>query len=129
MSVMAVFCTAVGATVVFLTAVVVTGLRGVITVHIPCVVATLASLTLAIVYAIKLGEIYDLATAGAMFTTHMVVAKLAAASYALPVYTGIRTLRSRQHRRAHFWAAMLVLALTLAASITGTLMLLWSEKR
>ena len=37
------FCAAVGATVVFLVIVVVTGIRGRITVHIPCVVLTLIS--------------------------------------------------------------------------------------
>ena len=31
-----------------------------ITVHIPCVLATLVSLTLAIVYALELGKVYDL---------------------------------------------------------------------
>ena len=122
------FCTAVGLTVVFLVAVVVTGLRGRITIHIPCVLATLISLTVAIAYALKLGTIYDLKSAGAIFPIHMWVAKIAASSYVLPLITGIRTLRSSVHRRAHFWAAMLVLALTAAASITGTWMLLAADK-
>ncbi len=125
---MVVFCTAVGFTVAFLIAVVSTGLRGRITIHIPCVLATLVSLTIAIVYALQLGKIYDLPKTGAIFTIHMVVAKIAATSYLLPVITGIRTLRSRAHHRAHFWAAMLVLTLTAAASITGTWMLIAAEK-
>jgi hypothetical protein len=125
---MIVFCTAVGFTVVFLTVVVVTGLRGRITVHIPCVLATLVSLVIAIVYALELGKIYDLPGTGAIFTVHMAVAKLAAASYVLPVITGIRTLKSRVHRRTHFRAAMFVLAMTAAASITGTWMLVAAQK-
>lgn len=123
------FCTAVGFTVAFLTAVVVTGLRGLITVHIPCVIATFVSLTLAIVYALKLGKVYDLESTGVIFGVHMAIAKVAAASYVLPVYTGIRTLFKSTHRRAHFWSAMLVLALTAAASITGTWMLLLADER
>ncbi len=122
------FCAAVGATVVFLVIVVVTGVRGKITVHIPCVVLTLISLTVAIVFALKLGKLYDLQSTGAIFTVHMAVAKLAAASYVLPIITGIRTLKARAHHRLHFWAAMLVLVLTAAASITGTLMLYWAQK-
>ena len=122
------FCAAVGATVVFLVIVVVTGIRGKITVHIPCVVLTLISLTVAIVFALKLGKIYDLPKSGAIFPIHMAIAKLAAASYVLPIITGIRTLKARAHHRLHFWAAMLVLVLTAAASITGTLMLYWSPK-
>jgi hypothetical protein len=123
------FCTAVGFTVAFLTVVVITGLRGQITVHIPCVVATIASLALAIVYAVKLGQIYDLESAGAIYPIHMGIARVAALSYVLPVYTGIRTLFKSSHRRAHFWCAMVVLVMTAAASITGTWMLLAAELR
>jgi hypothetical protein len=129
MSDMAWFCTAVGLTVAFLTAVVVTGLRGMITVHIPCVVATLAALVLSIYYALELGEAYDLESAGAIFHVHMAIAKVATASYVLPLVTGVRTLFKSSHRRQHFWSAMLVLALTAAATITGAWMLLLSEPR
>jgi hypothetical protein len=122
------FCTAVGLTVVFLVAVVVTGLRGRITVHIPCVVATLASLAAAIWFALELGQVYDLPSAGVITPVHKVLANLATVSYLLPVITGIRTLRSRRHRRLHFLAALLVLGLTAAATVTGTLMLLWATK-
>ncbi|HTF87109.1 MAG TPA: hypothetical protein VK843_01785 [Planctomycetota bacterium] len=122
------FCTAVGFTVAFLTVVVITGLRGRITVHIPCVIATFLSLATTIYFAIKLGTVYDLSTAGVITPIHRTIAILATVSYVLPVITGIRTLMSSVHRRAHFWSAMIVLTLTAAASITGTLMLLWSDK-
>jgi hypothetical protein len=122
------FVTAVAVTVLFLVVVVVTGLRGRISLHIPCVLATLVSLSLSIALAIRLEPYYDLKAAGVITPIHLAVAKLAAASYVLPIITGIRTLRSREHRRAHFWCAMLVLALTATASITGTLMLLWAPK-
>src|ERR1044071_5598117 len=122
------FCTAVAFTVVFLACVVTTGLRGKITWHIPLVLATFVSLTAAIYLALQLGKIYDLSTAGVITPIHKTLAYTATIAYLLPVFTGIRTLRSRVHRRAHFWAAMLVLALTLAATVTGTIMLLSAEK-
>ncbi|MEO6708214.1 MAG: hypothetical protein ABI054_11240 [Planctomycetota bacterium] len=128
MSPLVAFCTAVGFTVAFLTVVVITGLRGRITVHIPCVMATFLSLGTTIWFAIRLGTVYDLSSAGVITPIHRTIAVLAAVSYVLPVITGIRTLMSSVHRRAHFWAAMIVLTLTAAASVTGTLMLYWSEK-
>ena len=121
------FCTAVGSTVGFLVAVVVTGLRGKITVHIPCVAATLVSLTFAIVFVLKLGKLYDFSAVGAIYPIHMTIAKIATVSYLLPIITGIRTLKSRANRKLHFRAAMLVLVLTATASVTGTLMLLWAQ--
>lgn len=122
------FCIAVAATVAFLVAVVVTGVRGKIVMHLPCVAATLASLVVAIVFAVKLGKLYDLPAAGIVTPIHLTVAKIATVSYIGPIVTGIRTLRSREHRRAHLVAALIVLALTAAASITGTLMLMWAPR-
>jgi hypothetical protein len=121
------FCTAVGLTVLLLVAVVVTGVRGRITVHLPCVAATLASLATAIWFAKQLGTQFDLASAGVVTPIHMTFAYVATAAYVLPIVTGIRTLRSRKHRRLHFLAAMLVLALTAAATVTGALMLWWAD--
>lgn len=118
------FCVAVGATVVFLVVVVVTGLRGRITVHIPCVAATLGSLGVAIYFALELGTVYDLDAAGAITPVHKTIAKLATASYLLPLVTGVRTLSSRTRRKAHFVAAMIALSLTALATVTGTWMLL-----
>lgn len=128
MSPLVAFCTAVGATVAFLVAVVVTGLRGRVRIHIPCVAGALGSLATAIHFALELGTIYDLKAAGPITPIHLALAKIATAAYVLPLVTGIRTLRSRANKRTHFWAAMIVLALTAAASITGTLMLWWAPK-
>jgi hypothetical protein len=122
------FVAAVASTVGFLVAVVVTGVKGRITVHIPCVLATLLSLSAAIWFALELGTVYDLSTAGAITPIHKLIAKLATASYLLPIVTGIRTLRSSEHRRLHFACAMVALVLTASATVTGTLMLLWSTK-
>jgi len=118
------FVIAVGITAILLVAVVVTGLRGRISVHIPCVLATFLALATAIVFALKLGELYDLPAAGWITPLHLAIAKIATASFALPVITGIRTLRSRKHRRAHLAAALVALALTATALVTGTLMML-----
>ena len=120
------FVTAVSVTVLFLIAVVVTGLRGRITIHIPCVLGAFISLGIAIVFALQLGKHYDLEQAGMITPIHLTLAKIATAAYVLPVITGIRTLKSRVHRRAHFWAAMLALTLTATALVTGTLMLMWA---
>ncbi len=122
------FCSSVGATVACLIVVVITGVCGKIAVHIPFVAATLLSLAVTIALAIKLGAVYDLKAAGAITPIHKTIAMLATLSYALPLITGIRTLKSREHRRMHFRAAMFVLFMTAAASVTGTLMVLWSPK-
>lgn len=118
------FVIAVSLTALFLVVVVITGLRGKITVHIPCVLATFVSLATAIVFALKLGELYDLPAAGWITPLHLSIAKLATVSFVLPVITGIRTLKSRDHRRAHRIAALVALGLTATALVTGTLMLL-----
>lgn len=118
------FVIAVSLTALFLVAVVITGLRGKISVHIPCVLATFVSLSVAIVFALKLGDIYDLEAAGWITPVHLSIAKIATLSFVLPVVTGIRTLKSRVHRRAHLIAALVALCLTATALVTGTLMML-----
>jgi hypothetical protein len=117
-----------GATVVLLGAVVWTGLTARVAIHIPLVALTLVSLALAIYFALGLGRLYDLKAAGAITPTHMVIARIATASYLLPIVTGVMTLRSRKHRRLHFWMAMLVIVLTVVTAITGTWMLLLSPR-
>ena len=122
------FVTAVSLTVVLLIAVVITGVRGKISVHIPCVLATFVALGTAIWFALQLGKIYDLPAAGVITPIHLTLAKVATAAYLAPVITGIRTLKSSSHRRAHLIAAMIALFLTATALVTGTLMLMWAPK-
>jgi hypothetical protein len=118
------FVTAVSFTVMFLIAVVVTGMRGKIGVHVPLVLATFICLAATIVFALQLGTLYDLQAAGAITTIHKVLANIATISFLAPVITGIRTLKSRENRRAHLLAALVALGLTVITLITGTLMLM-----
>jgi hypothetical protein len=113
-----------GLTVSLLGVVVASGLKARLRVHLPAVALALASLGVTIYFAEKLGREFDLKAAGAIYPVHLFVAKVATAAYLLPIATGVRTLRDRTRRRAHFASAMLVLALTVLTAITGTWMLL-----
>ena len=73
----------------------------------------LVSLGVTIVFAKRLGELYDLESAGWITPVHLTLAKLTTAAYLLPITTGILTLRNRRHKRLHFRCAMAVLAMTL----------------
>ena len=114
-------------TLILLSLVVLTGRAGRVRIHIPLVVASFASLFASIRYAVRLGEVLDLQSAGPITPIHLALAKIATASYALPVVTGLFTLRNRTWRRAHFVCAMIALSLTVLAAATGTLMWLLSE--
>ena len=115
-------------TVIALVAVVVTGLRARVKLHIGLVATTLVLLALTIYFAEQLGELYDLRAAGAITPIHLTLAKITTLAYLLPVASGVMTLRNRAHRRLHFRLAMLVLALTLATTVTGATMLWMSPK-
>lgn len=116
-------------TVTLLGAVVYTGVKARVRVHVPLVIATAAALGITIFYAEKLGELYDLASAGRITPVHLMLAKIATVSYVLPIVTGIRTLRDRSRRRVHLVCALLTLALTLATAVTGAWMILASTPR
>lgn len=115
-------------TVIALVAVVATGLRARVKLHIGLVATTLVLLAIAIYFAEQLGELYDLRAAGAITPIHLTLAKITTLAYLLPVASGLMTLRNRAHRRLHFKLAMLVLALTLATTVTGATMLWMSPK-
>lgn len=117
------------ATVALLCGVVVTGRRARLAWHLPLVGLTLISLAVTIVHAKELGQRYDLASAGRITPVHLALAKIATAAYLAPAITGVLTLRDRKHRRLHSKAAMLVLALTLASTLTGLWMLLAASPR
>lgn len=117
-----------GLTVVLLGVDVITGLRGMLPLHLFSVAATLASLGLAIFYAEKLGKLYDLEAAGVITPIHLTLAKITTASYLLMVVTGIQTLRDRAKRRVHRGAALVVLTLTVITAGTGVTMILLSER-
>lgn len=124
MSATAGFITFLVTTVLLLGAVLWTGFRAQRKQHIPLVVLTLVSLGTAIYFAEQLGREYDLESAGVIKPVHLALAKIATASYLLPLVTGIRTIFVPKTRRVHRNVAFLVLALTVAALVTGTMMVM-----
>lgn len=117
-----------GLTVALLIAVAITGKRGRLRAHLVLVFAALCSLALAIYFALQVGQRYDLEAAGAITPIHMTMARVATASYLLPLVTGLLTLRDRRHRRLHGRFAAVVVVLTVAATVTGALMLLMAPR-
>lgn len=114
-------------TVLLLGVTVATGRMSRVRAHLACVAMTLVSLGLTIYFAERLGESYDLESAGAIMHVHLAFAKIATLSYVLPAASGIATLRNRSHRKLHFKLAMTTLVLTVAAAVTGTWMILAAE--
>lgn len=103
------------------------GLRARLRVHFPAVASAVVLLGVTIWFAEQLGREYDLEAAGTIKPVHLALAKLATAAYLMPLVTGVMTLRDRRHRRLHLAAALLTLALTVAAAVTGTWMVLAAE--
>ena len=118
----------VGVTLALLGAVVWTGYHGRRPVHIAFVVTAVSSLGVTIFFAEKLGGMYDLEAAGWIYPVHLFIAKTCTAAYVVPVVTGIMTIKNPAKLRLHRIAAFTVLGLTLLTAITGTLMLLASER-
>jgi len=110
-----------------LAATVTTGLKARVRIHIACVATTVALLGITIYFAEQLGQRYDLKSAGVITPVHLALAKIATASYLLPVASGIATLRNRRWRRMHLTLAVITLTLTVGAAGTGTAMLLMSD--
>ena len=115
-------------TLLCLAGAVASGLRAKRKVHITCVAGALACLGLTIYYALGVGKHYDLASAGWITPVHMWMAKIATASYLLPIASGLRTIYRPATRRLHRKLAFGVLALTVLTAITGTWMLLAAER-
>jgi hypothetical protein len=111
-------------TLALLGAVVVTGLAARRRVHLFCVTGALVFLGVTIYYAEKLGDLYDLKSAGVITPIHLAVAKTTVLAYLLPVITGIRTIRNPSRKPTHRKVAFLVLGLTLITALTGTAMVL-----
>jgi hypothetical protein len=122
------FSTFLAATVVALGFVVWTGLTARRRLHLLCVLATGSGLALAIVYALRVGELYDLEAAGLVTPIHLGLAKITTAAYLLPIFTGVMTWRDARWKRLHARLAWTVIALTLVTTITGVFMLLGAER-
>jgi len=114
-------------TLAFLGCTVTTGLRAKRRPHLAFVVLSIAALGTTIYYAEKLGQLYDLESAGFITPLHLAIAKLATLAYLLPIVTGARLWFGKGSRKLHFWIAMAVLALTVVTAVTGTWMVLASE--
>ena len=122
------FLSLLALTVALLGAVTWTGFTARLGLHLALVAATFASLAGAIFFALRLGELYDLESAGAITPIHLTLAKVATAAYLLPLVTGVQTLLDRSRRRRHKLAAFVALGLTLASTVTGAWMLLAAER-
>jgi len=121
------FCLFLLLTLGFLAGAVSSGLRAKRRVHLLCVSGAVACLAIAINRALALGQHYDLAAAGWITPVHMWMAKIATASYLLPVVSGVRTIYHPPTRKLHRKIAFLVLSLTVATAISGTWMLLAAD--
>ncbi len=116
-------------TLAFLAGAVSSGLRAKRRVHLLCVAGAVACLAVSINRALAVGELYDLDAAGWITPVHLWMAKVATASYVLPVVSGVRTIYHPPTRKLHRKIAFLVLSLTVLTTITGTWMLLAATRR
>lgn len=115
-------------TVAALGVVVYTGLRRMRRLHVPMVLLALALLGGAIVYALRVGEIYDLEAAGAITPIHLNLARITTVCYLLPAITGVLTWRNERWRKLHGRLAWTIVALTIITTITGAMMLMGAER-
>lgn len=120
------FLASLGLTLVFLGCAVITGYKAKRVWHFSSVGGSVLMLVATIYYALELGELYDLESAGVITPIHLTMAKVNTAAYLLPVVTGIRTLKNPKGRKLHGRVAWSVLILTVFTSATGGLMLLWA---
>ncbi len=114
-------------TVALLALVVVTGLRALRRVHIPVVIAAVISMGLTIYYAERLGESFDVESAGWITPVHLWIAKITTVAYLLPIVSGVRTLRRAERRPLHRKLAFLVLGMTALTAVTGIAMVWMSD--
>jgi heme A synthase len=124
MTALAGFLTFLAATLVLLGAVVATGRKARRALHFPLVACTVASLLATIYFAEKLGESYDLESAGWIYPVHLFFAITTTCLYLLPVASGIATIRRPAFRPWHRRIAFAVIGLTVITAVTGTWMLL-----
>ena len=116
-------------TLVFLGCAVATGLKARRRRHLASVAGAVLSLGVTIVWALRVGELYDLASAGAITPIHLTLARVTTVAYLLPAATGLWTIRDPSKRKLHGKLAWIVLGLTVLTAITGTIMLLRADER
>ncbi len=122
------FLTALLATVVFLGLAAVKGHQRQIRTHIALVGCALASLVVTIVFALRVGELYDLEAAGVITPIHLMIARVTTVVFLWPLITGPLLLRGWIKPRLHRIGAYLALGMTIAATVTGVMMLMGAER-
>lgn len=129
MSVLGAFTLCFVLTLAALASAVVAGFRARRAWHVTSVVCVLLALGVTIYFALQLGKIYDLASAGVITPIHLTLAKVTTAAYLLPIAAGLRTIYKPSSRALHRRLAYLALTLTVITAITGTIMILLAEPR
>ena len=121
------FFTALGLTVVFLLSAAWTGHRHKRVAHVILVGLSVLGLGSAIVYALKLGELYDLEAAGWITPVHLNLARVTTAAFLIPITLGFLAWRKARWRAAHARAGWIVILATVTAVVTGAIMLYRAE--
>lgn len=118
------FLTALLVTVGLLVGAAITGRKRIIHHHVKFVAGAVLSLGVAIYFALKVGERYDLEAAGWITPFHKALAKITTATYLWPLITGPMVRSGRVKARVHRVGAWLALGLTVASTVTGIVMLM-----
>lgn len=122
------FVTALLLTVAFLVGVIVTGKTRRMRAHVAFVTLAVCGLGVAVYFALRTGELYDLEAAGRITPIHLNLARTTTFLYLWPLVTGPLVWSGRLGPRIHRTGAWLVIALTLASTVTGVWMLLGAER-
>jgi len=117
------FLAALVQTVLLLIAAAIAGRRRRIRGHVLLVACAVASLGVAIYFALQTGKLYDLETAGIITPIHLTLARVTTAFYLAPLITGPLAYTGRIDRRIHRALAWTAIALTLASTGTGVAMI------
>lgn len=117
------FMAALLQTVLLLIAAAIAGRKRKIRGHVVLVACAVASLGVAIYFALQTGKLYDLEAAGAITPIHLGLARITTAFYLAPLITGPLAYRGKIDRRIHRALAWTAIVLTLAATGTGIAMI------
>jgi len=116
-------------TVALLGGAILTGRAGKRRLHLSLVASMLVALGITIYFAERLGDLYDLESAGFITPLHLTLAKITVLAYFVPLVSGWMTFRGREGLRSfHAKAAYAVVAITVVTLLTGTAMILMSER-
>ena len=96
--------------------------------HVRFVLLAVTGLAVAIVFALRVGELYDLEAAGRITPIHLGLARFTTFLYLWPLTTGPLAHFGKVPRSVHRLGAWLALLSTLAATVTGVMMLLGAER-